>query len=123
MIRFLLVGNSRQSWLGVLNDAIKPLGELDVCREADTFAQIEKANYGVVVIDAGEVDHPEDLVLRLRSQRPLLRIIVVTSAPAWQLARRVLLSGATDCINKYADKKRLSAFLSDTVDRANSVSL
>ena len=120
MKRFLLVGNPRQSWLSVLKDAVKPLGELDVCGEAETFAQMSKMEYNVVIVDGGEVDNAEDIVFRLRSQTPLLHIIVVTAAGTWQFARRVLLAGASDYINKYADKKRLSAFLVDILDRPPS---
>ncbi|HEV7683906.1 MAG TPA: hypothetical protein VGO68_17380 [Pyrinomonadaceae bacterium] len=120
MNKFLLVGSSRQGWRNILKDAVKPLGELDVCRESETFAQVEKAKYTVVIVDAGEVSHLEELVFRLRGQMPLLRIIVVSAAPTWQLARQVFLSGATDYILKYADKRKLSAFLIDILDQAAS---
>jgi DNA-binding NarL/FixJ family response regulator len=127
MNRFLLVGSSRQvvgssrqAWRDILKDAVRPLGELDVCRETETFVQVEKTKYAVVIVDAGEVSHLEELVFRLRGQMPSLRIIVVSASPTWQLARQVFLSGATDYILKYADKRKLSAFLAYILDHPAS---
>src|SRR5436190_23145845 len=110
MNRFLLVGRSRQSalksfathrtkakpisWRNVLEAAIKPLGELAVCQEADALTELKTGSYRVVLVDASAVNHLDELVFRLRGEFQSLPIIVATAAPTWQLAREVFLSGA-----------------------------
>jgi DNA-binding NtrC family response regulator len=115
--KFLLIGSPKHPWRRTLQAAIKPLGELDASDEAQSYLQKYEKNYDLVLVDASEVEHAEELVARLRSQLPSSRVVVVDAAPTWQQAREAFLAGAMDYFSKTGDEDKLSKLLSDLVKK------
>jgi DNA-binding NtrC family response regulator len=109
---FLLIGDAKQHWRRTLQEAIAPLGEMDVCSESESRTHVSKGlEYDLVIMDATEVGHVESLVAQFHRQLTKTRIVVATAAPTWQNARAAFRAGAIDYIRKYSEKDRLSAFL------------
>lgn len=113
---FLLIGAPNRPWRKTLQAAVKPLGELDAYDEADSYTKEYKRKYDLIIIDATEIDHPEEWVARLRGQSPSVRVVVVTDAPTWQQARAAFLAGAMEYASKPFEKDKLSILLSDVLD-------
>jgi DNA-binding NtrC family response regulator len=111
----LLVGNSKQHWRKTLSEAAAALGDVDVCTEQQIEAQLNKRQYALVIIDATEVDEPEQLVHRINCRPQTCRTIIAAAAPTWQNAREAFRAGAHDYIRKYSDKEKLSVFLLQTL--------
>ncbi|MET0625918.1 MAG: hypothetical protein ABW250_23490, partial [Pyrinomonadaceae bacterium] len=103
--RFLLIGDHRQPWLKTLQEAARPLGELNVCTKEKCRAQVSKHDYDIVIIDAAAVKPVAELVEMLRNDFFRSRVVVATGSPTWQEARAALLAGAIDYVRKYPDRE------------------
>jgi DNA-binding NtrC family response regulator len=112
----LLIGTPNHPWRKTLQAAVKPLGELDVYDEAQSYLKRYRKTYDLVIVDATEIEHPDEWVARLRGQLPAARVVVMADAPTWQQAREAFLAGAMDYAKKLSDKDKLSKFISDLLD-------
>lgn len=105
---FLLIGAATDSmWPLILDQALAPLGKLRLASQSEALQIVNEYNYDIVIIDAGVVSDPVELISNLQSKQVRSRIIVATSSPTWQRARKVLQAGATDYIFKSLDKSQL----------------
>jgi CheY-like chemotaxis protein len=109
---FLLINGIRERrWRRVLEEALAPLGTLQVGKEEDAVEVVLQQSYDVIIVDATVVKDVPLLVSRIRTQQPDARIVVATASPAWQRAREVFYAGATDYIRKSLNEEEiLSAF-------------
>jgi DNA-binding NtrC family response regulator len=109
---FLLINGIRERrWRKVLEEALAPLGTLQVGEEKDAVEVVLQQSYDVVVVDATVVKDVPLLVSRIRAQQPDARIVVATASPTWRRAREAFYAGATDYIRKSLNKEEiLSAF-------------
>lgn len=106
--KFLLIGNKTEAqWSGVLQRALSSLGELRIVPEGEAVQAVMQRYHDAIIIDMGAVHDAAQLVSRLRSQRPEVRLVVATASPTWQLAREVLQAGASDYIRKSRDENEL----------------
>ena len=108
--KFLLISHTEDTtWPGVLNQALSPLGSVEVVSEKDAIERITQYQCGatVVIIDAVIVEDVPGLIFRLRRQCPKSRIIVATASPTWQRARAAFQAGAVDYIRRSWNSKEL----------------
>lgn len=104
----LLIGNPPDSiWATILRDALYPLGQLDLASESETSMRVQQKHYDLVIIDAAVLNNVETLVASLHRQQPTVPIVVVTTSPTWQRARRIFLAGATDYVQRSLDANTL----------------
>lgn len=114
MAAFLLITESQDNyWRKILDDALTPMGKLQVVSKRDAFTEIVNEYYDIVIIDATVVGDVEVLVSSLRSSQLGSRIVVMTASPTWQRARAAFEAGAVDYIPKTFSK----AELHDTFNR------
>ncbi len=107
---FLLIGEKKETqWPLVLQQALAPLGKLHVVAEEKAMQAIDQNDYSVIIIDAGAVRDAALLASRLRAQRLEARVVIATSSPTWQRARKALQAGAADYIRKSLNEKELRA--------------
>ena len=106
--KFLLIGNPSDSiWVTILRNALYPLGQLDLTSESEASMCVQQKHYDLIIIDAAVFNDVEALVAALHRQQPTIPIVVVTSSPTWQRARRIFLAGATDYVQKSLDTNTL----------------
>ena len=109
---FLLINGTRERyWHQVLEDALAPLGTLQIGEEEKAVELVLQQDYDIVIVDATVVRDVPLRVSRIRAQRPDARIVVATTSPTWTRARAAFRAGATDYIRKSLNKDELlSAF-------------
>ena len=109
---FLLINGTRERrWGKVLEEALAPLGTLEVGEERDAVEIVLQQSYDVVIVDATVVKDVPLLVSRIRAQQPDARIVVATASPTWRRAREAFYAGATDYIRRSLNKEEvLSVF-------------
>jgi DNA-binding NtrC family response regulator len=99
--RFLLInGSGDHFWRKVLEEALAPLGALQVGSEENAIDLILAGGYDLVFIDATRIKSVPLLIGRMRAQVPGVRAIVITASPTWRRAREAFQAGATDYITK-----------------------
>jgi|GEM_PF-789434 len=119
---FLLIGEKAGSqWPLVLEQALSPLGKLQVVSEQAVTESGMHPRSDVIIIDAGVVGDAVKLVSLLRQQQPQARIIVATASPTWQRARDLLKAGAADYISKSLDEKQLQSEIRAVLDTPSSL--
>lgn len=107
---FLLVGQETETgWPLALQQAVAPLGKLDIVPEGKAVQAIIQRRYDLVILDAGHVRDVSGLTSCLRTRQPGLRVVVATTSPTWQRAREALKAGAVDYIRKSLDIEELGA--------------
>jgi len=108
---FLLVGRQEdKGWSRILEQALAPLGKVEIVSEQDAADRLAKHECGaIVIIDATEVKEVPASVSRLRDRCPGSRIIVATASPTWQRARDAFQAGAIGYIRKSWDSQKLLA--------------
>lgn len=94
-------------WVTTLRDALLPLGQLDSTSESEILIYIQEKHYDLVIVDAAVINEVETLVASLHRQKPTIPIVVITTSPTWQRARRIFLAGATDYIQKSLDANKI----------------
>ncbi len=100
-MRFLLLNGLDDSFLkDFLTKVLKPFGSLGVASAEDGIPPDAEEPDGLIIIDATVVEWAEQLVARLRMERPERRIVVLTASPTWQRARAVFEAGAMDYLPK-----------------------
>jgi len=109
---FLLVENVREHyWYQLLEEALAPLGSLNIVSEEEMDLLPLKRNYDVIIADATTANDVPLLVTCLRARFPEAKIVVVSASPTWQRARQAFLAGATEYIRKSSNKEEtLSTF-------------
>ena len=106
--RFLLInGSGDYYWRKVLEEALAPLGPLQVGSEENAIDLILAGGHDLVFVDASAIRSVPLLVSRMRAQVPGVRAIVVTAAPTWRRAREAFQAGATDYISKSLDRDEI----------------
>lgn len=106
--RFLLIrGEKDNHWKGILEEALLPLGTLEVVQAEDAITYVDNANFTVVILDATVIEEVESLVSNLRAKHPEFRIVVATASPTWQRARAAFEAGAMDYIPRSFSKLEL----------------
>ena len=104
---FLLISEPGDFWNQVLEDALAPLGTLQVAAEESAMDLIINNEYDAIIIVAGNVSHFGLLTSRIRAQRARARIIIVSSSLTWQRAREAFKSGASDYVFQSVDEAEL----------------
>lgn len=105
---FLLINGIRERlWRRVLEEALAPLGTLQVGEEEDAVEVVLQQSYDVVIVDATVVKDVPLLISRFRAQQPDTRIVVATASPTWKRAREAFYAGATDYIRKSLNKEEV----------------
>jgi DNA-binding NtrC family response regulator len=103
---FLLInGACDHYWRKILEEALAPLGTLEVGKEEDAVKLVRLGSYDLVIVDATAVEDVPLLVARIRAQQSDARIVVATASPTWTRARKAFQSGATDYIRKSLDRE------------------
>jgi DNA-binding NarL/FixJ family response regulator len=106
--KILHIGNPADTtWITILRNALTPLGQLDSISKPEIPLHVQQKHYDLIIIDAATLNDVETLVTALHQQEPNIPIVVVTTSPTWQRARRVLLAGAADYIRKSLDTDSL----------------
>lgn len=109
-MRFLLLDGVEESyWKAALAEALTPLGTLYSAPAAEGVPAEEPD--GLIIIDAAAPVKVEQLIAKLRAERPARRIVVMTASPTWQRARAAFEAGAVD----YLPKTMPPAELLDTI--------
>jgi DNA-binding NarL/FixJ family response regulator len=108
---FLLISVLGDFWNQVLEDALAPLGLLQVAAEESAMGLVIKDEYAAIIIVAGNVSNFGLLTSRVRAQQPRARVIIVSTSLTWQRAREAFRSGATDYIFQSVDKAELLALV------------
>ena len=119
----LAISNHPDStWLQIVNDALQPLGALQVVSEQEAPLEIETQDYDLMIIDATAIDGDvSTLVVQLHGQRPTVPIVVATTSPTWQRARQIFLAGASDYIRRSLDKEKILENCRDILKRSHSL--
>lgn len=106
----MIVGDrSDPSDLQVLQDALQSLGHLAISSECDLESKLGSEFYDTAVVDAGAVAKPEDVIRRILSVQPHVRVVVITASPHWKIARAVFRAGATDYLRKSQNVQEVRA--------------
>ena len=106
--KFLLIAPSPDdTWVTILRNALNSLGQLESISESEIAFRILQEHYDLIIIDAVVLDDSEAIIASLHQKQPNTPIVVVTTSPTWQRARRVFLAGATDYIRKSLDADKL----------------
>lgn len=107
-MRFLLVVKEAADarMISMLEEALAPFGNLNVTKAEDMIEHIRE-QYGIVMVDATGLKDVEGLVSDLRTQRPDIRIVVLTASPTWKRARAAFQAGAIDYLPKTLSKEEL----------------
>ena len=100
-MRFLLIDGTEDNdchtslakALTVLGTVLVAGASAEIPPEADTLDSI-------IIVDATHIAEVETLVARLRVQRPVRKIVVMTASPTWQRARAAFEAGAIDYLPK-----------------------
>ncbi len=120
-VTFLLVSNASDDYWGqLLEQALSPLGSVQVCREQDTLTLVLQQNFGLIIIDAASVNDASQLVSFILSRQAKAKIVVATASPTWKQARRAFYAGATDYMRKLSDKKEILSTLQAALKKDNS---
>ncbi len=115
--KFLLVrGSPDITWGNILSEALRTLGQLDITSE-ELVVEVELNDYDLIIVDAGGIIDVSTLVASVHQRRPAVPIVVVTSSPTWQRARRVFLAGAADYIRKSLDPNTLLRTFQEVISR------
>lgn len=99
MFFMLTKGTMDSNWMKQLGQVLAPLGTLKLVEVNEAMKQI-KAKNDVVIVDATFVENAEAAVSSLRTQMPDSRIVVMSAAPTWKLARAAFEAGAIDYLPK-----------------------
>jgi len=115
---FLLISDRDEpAWSAVLREALTPLGSLQTILEDKAEAEVLRAHYDLIIIDAAAINQPAQLVSRLRARGPDLRIAVAAVTPTWQETRNVLRAGAVDYFRRSPNKEELLLTIRDILTR------
>lgn len=95
------------AWVEILRDALLPLGQMESTSDPEICLHDQQTHYDLIIIDAAALNDVQPLVNTLHRQLPNIPIVVVTTSPTWQRARRWLLAGATEYMRKSLDKDTL----------------
>ena len=107
-MQFLLLDGADDSyWKAWLIETLTPLGILRVAPADTGVPNADAEPDGLIIIDATAVEDVEELVSRLRTERPERRIVVVTASPDWVHARAAFEAGAADYLPKTLSPKQL----------------
>jgi predicted nucleotide-binding protein/DNA-binding response OmpR family regulator len=97
--RFLLITDlSKESWLNVIQEALTPLGDVEVEGENRAVSLIQKGRYRAIIIDATHTKDASRLLVRIRKEYRNIKVVVATASPDWREARQVFRLGAIDYI-------------------------
>lgn len=104
---FLYVTNNHTaSWSAVLDQAITPLGTLEISSSSGLCEQ-DLHHVAILFVDASYVPDIVSFIRGAHQLCPNLPIIVVTASPTWKRAREAMQAGATDYIRKSSDVAEL----------------
>lgn len=78
-------------------------------------------SYRLLIIDSAAVDNLVAVIESIHSCAPLLRVIVVSSAPHWREATEVLRAGAVDYVRREDSVAGISAMLCGNLPRRPSI--
>lgn len=119
---FLLVSNTSDDyWYQILEEALSPLGSIQICQEQEILILVLKHRFALIIIDATYVSDASNLVFRIRVRQPEARIVVATASPTWKQARKAFYSGAVDYMRKLTDKKEIFSTLRAVLEKGPSV--
>jgi DNA-binding NtrC family response regulator len=115
--RFLLINGSRDDWHVVLEEALAPLGALQIEKEENVLKCVQLDGYDLLIIDATVVENVPALVVRIRAHYPGARIIVTTASPTWRRAREAFQTGVIDYIRKSLDRDEMRSAVQTALDK------
>jgi DNA-binding NarL/FixJ family response regulator len=115
---FLLISDqTRTAWNEVPGDILSSLGSLQVVTEEEINPEILRTHFDLIIMDAAAIKDPAQLVSRLRSLNPGIRIVVASVTPTWQEARAVLRAGAADYFSRPVNQDELFSTMQETLRR------
>jgi CheY-like chemotaxis protein len=98
---FLLISSSHEhSWLRVLEDALAPLGTLEIQAEREVIRRVAQEHCDIIIVDATSTEDFSQLIAQIRKRWLDARIVVITALSTWEGARQAFRSGALDYISK-----------------------
>lgn len=100
-----------------LLESLSDFGAAVVASAAEAIPQLQRQSFDFVLIDAGVVANPPELVLQMLDAKPETIIVVLTVSPTWTRARAALQAGAFDYIKMSLDPDDLRQTLTDIIER------
>ena len=100
-----------------LLEALSDFGAAVAVSPEEAFPQLHRRTFDLILLDAGAVADPPELILRLLAGRPEAAIAVMTVSPAWKHARAVLQAGALDYVKMSLDPDDLRHTLAGVIER------
>ncbi len=98
---FLLITDPRKrSWLRVVEEALAPLGKLDIEGEGKASRLIQHERYKIIIIDTSHIKDLSELFLQIEKRLKDTRVVVATAKPDWKEARQAFRLGAVDYIHR-----------------------
>jgi DNA-binding NtrC family response regulator len=105
---FLLVGALKEDhWAQCVVDALSGLGSVHIAEASEVLEWLKLYRCALAIVDESSVPDAVDLVSRMVSIRPDLRLVVVTPCPTWTGARETLLAGSMDYLHKSPDERSI----------------
>ena len=119
----LLIGRAARSEPILVPPVVASLGVVDVVSQEDFPARLEEG-YSLVVADISRGADAVAALDDLRKRKSRVPVVVLSGAPDWREARRLLLAGAVDYLSKGLDqpelRHRLEAALALSRNRART---
>lgn len=105
--QFLYVTNNlTASWSAVLDQAVSPLGKLEISSSSGLCEQ-DLCHVAILFVDASYVPDIVSFIKGAHQTCPHLPVVVVTASPTWKRAREAIQAGAIDYIRKLSDVAEL----------------
>lgn len=107
----MLIGSSMREIEGdaLLHEVLAPFGGIRVVSQEEALEQLSQSDQEVILLDSLSIDDPAVLIQQIRSRQPNIKVLIMTTAPEWKVAREFLRLGATDYIDKSLSREDLSA--------------
>ncbi len=114
----LITADESGAWPGVLREALRPLGSLQVVSRPEIWERLASCHcQAIVIVDALEPEHLPTLLSRLKEQCPQLVVLVATASPTWSRAREAFRYGAADYVRKSLDREEMLAAVRGALNR------
>jgi DNA-binding NtrC family response regulator len=105
--KILLISHSpNHIWLNCLQRAVKSWGLIDTANPGETLTQV-LTKYALILVEATAREDVEIYISRIIAANPDAKIVVFSSAPNWEEAKKVFRAGASDYIKQSLDEKKL----------------
>lgn len=117
----LIVGDPTDYSVQAFRDSLSSFEMVDAVSEADMSTYLAAQFYHVVIVDAGAVTDAAAVVSRIREQSPRARVVVITAAPHWKVAKAVYQAGAVEYTSKFEASSQMVRTLKALVEQAREI--